>query len=341
MKAKDYFKLYLKERIGFLLLQMTIIILFSAIIILFGIDFTLMIWLIIVFFSLTFFTLLIDFISRKKYYQGAYEALEKLDQKELFIELLEVPEFLDGKIMYDFLKQTSKAMNDKINLFQVEKDEYREYIEAWVHEVKIPLAAGNMICTNNSGELSDKIQKELLRIDNYLEQALYYARSTSVEKDYLVKEIKLEELVKNTVKHYAGQLIELKSIPKFQNLNHLVYSDSKWLEFIIGQMIANSIKYRKESMEIILSAEEIDNSVVLSIRDKGMGISAHDIDRIFDKGFTGENVRYTTKSTGMGLYISKKLCDKLRLNLRVESTYGEGTTFFLTFPKDKRSLLKD
>ena len=119
-----------------------------------------------------------------------------------------------------------------------------------------------------------------------------------------------------------------------KNLDVRVYSDTKWLEFILHQLIINSIKYSKETeARIAVSAQEKENCCVLSVSDNGLGIPENELPRIFDKGFTGTNGRLRGKSTGMGLYICRKLCDKLGHSIGAESVYGSGTTISIVFPK--------
>ena len=188
--------------------------------------------------------------------------------------------------------------------------------------------------------MASGVKEELSRIDGYVEQALYYARSTNLEKDYMIREINLDNLVKETVKKYSKQLIAAKATPCFDNLAQTVYGDPKWLEFILGQLIANSIKYKKDTLRLTFSACEEQNHVLLSISDNGVGIPENELSRIFEKGFTGTNGRSYTKSTGIGLYLCRKLCNKMHLSISASSASGQGTTIQITFPKDSRLLLE-
>ena len=154
------------------------------------------------------------------------------------------------------------------------------------------------------------VKEELSRIDGYVEQALYYARSTNLEKDYMIRKIRLDELIKGTLKKYSKQLISAKATPHFDNLSQIVYGDSKWLEFILGQLIANSIKYKKETLTLTFFACEEQDHVLLYVSDDGIGIPESELPRIFEKGFTGTNGRSYAKSTGVGLYLCRQLCKK-------------------------------
>ena len=169
-----------------------------------------------------------------------------------------------------------------------------------------------MIIENNKTKATESIDEELDKIENYVEQALYYARSNTVDKDYYIKKNSLEEMV-----------------------NECINTDSKWIIFILNQVIQNSIKYRKmdKQSEIEFFAKQGKENVVLYIKDNGMGIEKGEISRVFDKGFTGTNGRnLNKKSTGIGLYLCKKLCDKLGIGIEVESVQNEGTEVRLIFP---------
>lgn len=284
--------------------------------------------------------LLYEYFVRRKYYSGLYQTLESMEQKQYIASLLENPDFADAEILCEILKRVTKAMNDEIASFQISQDEYREYVETWIHEIKIPVSCIELICQNNRNEVTKKISEETVRVDAYIEQALYYARSKNVASDYNIKKITLDGLVKEVVKKHAKQLIGCNARIKMHHLYYTVYADEKWLDFIIGQIIANSIKYKKESLTLCFSASENQENVVLSIRDNGIGIPDSDISRVFEKGFTGENGRSFAKSTGIGLYLCLELCKKMYLGLEAESDPDHGTTMNITFPKDRQSFLE-
>lgn len=157
--------------------------------------------------------------------------------------------------------------------------------------------------------------------------------------DYSIRRLSLDSLVKAAVKKHSKQLIGCGAQVKLDNLDYTVYADEKWLDFIIGQIIANSIKYKKEALTLWFSASENQENIILSIQDNGIGISESDLGRVFEKGFTGENGRAFAKSTGIGLYLCKELCNKMYLGLEAQSTVGNGTTIHITFPKDRQSFL--
>lgn len=193
-----------------------------------------------------------------------------------------------------------------------------------------------MIVENNKSEITESINEELDKIDNYTEQALFYARSNTVEKDYYIKKIDLKELVNSVVIRNKKSLIQSNIGVELNGLEINVYSDVKWCAFILNQLIQNAIKYSKDNnRKIEIYAKENKDNVILYIKDNGIGIKASEVSRVFEKGFTGENGRRKgQKATGIGLYLCKKLCDKLSLGLELKSEENVSTEVSLTFPKN-------
>ena len=205
----------------------------------------------------------------------------------------------------------------------------------WVHEVKLPLSS-ILLMTYKKDDIS-KVIEPTKRIENFVEQVLYYARSENAEKDYIIKECDLKEIINKVIKKNKEIFILEKIEIKLEKLdNKKVLSDSKWLEFIINQIISNSLKYvDKEKSIITISTSENEKNIILKIQDNGIGIPKSDIKKVFDKSFTGENGRKIQTSTGMGLYIAKQLCEKLGHKIEIESEQNKYTSVFITFSKDQ------
>ena len=165
-----------------------------------------------------------------------------------------------------------------------------------------------------------------------MEQALYYARSENVEKDYFVKEFQLFDAIRPALLENRSLLLEEKIALQIEETDDIVYTDEKWLTYIISQILSNSIKYhRTKDACIKISAAHTGSSVSLILEDNGRGIPAADLPRVFEKGFTG-TVRTNRQSTGMGLYLCRKLCLKLGLSIRADSVCGDGTKITIDFP---------
>ncbi len=198
-----------------------------------------------------------------------------------------------------------------------------------------------MIVENNKSNITESINEELDKIDNFTEQALFYARSSTVEKDYYIKKMNLKELINSVIIRNKKNLIQNNISVELNNLDINVYSDAKWCTFILNQIIQNSVKYsREDNKKLEIYAKENRENVVLFIKDNGIGIKASEVSRVFEKGFTGENGRRRgQKATGIGLYLCKKLCDKLSLGLELKSEENVSTEVSITFPKN--SFLED
>ena len=275
---------------------------------------------------------IVEYARKRSYYGRLLRSVDMLDRKSLLCEVLDEPDFLEGQILYRVLKECNKSMNDEIATYRHQEEEYREYIEAWMHEVKTPLAAAKLTLENDTGSVPASVSDDLRRIEDYLEQALFYARSGSVEKDYLIRPVSLRELVNASVRRNAKDMIASKIGLTLENLDFIVLTDVKWTDFILNQILVNAIKYRSASPSIRLYAKQEKNGVSLSIEDNGIGIRQADLPRVFDRGFTGETGRKFSKATGLGLYLSKRLCDKIGLGISVFSIEGKGTTVHLIFP---------
>jgi hypothetical protein len=277
------------------------------------------------------------FLRKKRFYDDMQGKLDGLDKKYLIHEMLKKPSFLDGQIMFDALCEANKSMCENVADYKQTADDFREFIEMWVHEIKLPVASLQLMAHNHSGELGEKFQEQLRRIDGYTDQVLYYARSENAEKDYIIKEAPLRRTVANVaLKNRESAQLCGASI-ETEGLDLSVMTDGKWLEFMLGQLMANSLKYTVEGREpvIRISAEELTDRVLLRFRDNGAGIPEADLPRIFDKSFTGENGRSYAKSTGMGLYIVKSLCERLGHSITASSVKGEYTEFTIAFAKNQ------
>lgn len=282
------------------------------------------------------FSELWDFYRKKNFYNTLTSQLDMLDRKYLISELIERPDFYEGGLIYDTLYEANKSMCDRIYQHNKKSKELREYIEMWVHEVKLPVASLQLMMHNHHDELSIKAAEQIRRIDSYTDQVLYYARSEYAEKDYLINEVSLNRAFANTAVKYREDILQNDIELETDGLDVNVMTDSKWLEYIFSQLLANSIKYRSSERQSIIniSAENREKSILLIFRDNGIGIPQKDQPHIFDKTFTGENGRVHAKSTGMGLYIVKNLCEKLGHSIEVSSEKNKYTEFRITFPKN-------
>lgn len=274
--------------------------------------------------------LLSEYFRQKKKAKKVISLVDNVNEKYLISEIIKEPLEMENKAYYYALKQACKSMNDRIGELEKENAEYQEYVESFVHEIKTPISALSLALENNN---DFRLKQEVDKINQLVEQMLYYARSENTEKDYFVKEIQLAEIIHSVILKYRHYMLNKKITLNVHDLEHIVITDEKWLVFIISQIIQNSIKYLdKDKKEIEVWGENSNNYINLIIKDNGCGIKESDLVRIFEKGFTGTN-RKKGYSTGMGLYLTKKLCDKLGLKLQIQSKEKEFTKLTITFPK--------
>lgn len=278
-----------------------------------------------------------EYITKRNFYKNLSNTLNELDEEYLITEIIQSPNFIEGKILKSLIEQIDKSMLENVNKYKYMQEDYKEYIELWIHEIKIPIATSKLIIENNKNEVTKSIDEELNKVENYTEQALFYARSNTVEKDYYIKKVKLHDIVNESIKKNKSVLIQEKIAINIHDLDLEVSTDSKWIVFILNQIIQNSIKYMKkdEISEIEMYGKRGQENVILYIKDNGIGIPKGEITKVFEKSFTGTNGRLLNKkSTGIGLYLCRKLCDKLGIAIEITSAHNEWTEVKLVFPKN-------
>lgn len=280
---------------------------------------------------------LTDFFRKQKFYTDLLTNIDTLDKAYLVLETLNRPEFYEGELLCQALYEIDKSMNENVRIEKEQLLDNKEYIEMWIHEVKRPLASLVLTLNNQKNILDRKTKNILKRLEDYVDQVLYYVRSENAEKDYFIKEVDLSKVIKNVGIKNMDDLLDNKVEFIVDKTNYKVFTDSKWLEFILNQIVNNSIKYKRNIDNSYIKIYVKDNLdiTVLIIEDNGIGIKSSDIRQVFDKTFTGTNGREKTTSTGMGLYIAKNLCKKLGHKIEIESKENEYTRVFITFAKNK------
>lgn len=267
--------------------------------------------------------------------------MEGLDEKYLFFECLPKPSDACQRRMLELFRRAGRSMLETVSNAQAAQREYREYVESWVHEIKTPITAAELICRSAEPPLRQKLSRELAQIESHVERALFYARAESPEKDFIVRRTDLGEMVAQALSQHRTLLISCGVRVETKDLEHTVYTDSKWAIFILGQLLQNAARYRGDDPVIILSARKMGRQVQLTVQDNGIGIPAHESSRVFDRGFTGSNGRSCGGSTGMGLYLCRRLADSLGAHLQIASTEGSGTAVTVTFPARENAAVTE
>ncbi len=236
------------------------------------------------------------------------------------------PERLYQELLWILYRQKRQSMDESNRRYQ----ELTDYYTIWAHQIKTPIAAMDLILQNyqDKGLFLDEenavrqLSEELKRIRQYVDMVLVVLRLDSDSTDYVIREYDLDDILRQAVKKYATQFIYKKLSLKYEPVKRRVLTDEKWLLFVVEQVLSNALKYTRTGF-IEISMEEPD---ILCIRDTGIGIAPEDLPRIFEKSYTGYNGRSDKKASGIGLYLSRRICGKLGHTIAAASAVGEGTT---------------
>ena len=280
---------------------------------------------------------IISYLKSNKYLKDIDKMMDNLTEKYLITEIMPKPSRAERLAYYRILKKANKSMLENISIIKQQQKDYKEYIESWVHEIKIPITSVKLLCENNKSDITTKIDEEIEEINNFVEQALFYARMDQVSNDFMIREISLNEVIKNVLARNKKIMIQNNMKVELKDVNIKCYTDEKWLEFILNQIITNSIKYRNDNNAVVkITGIQNKENIILKIKDNGIGIKKSEIDRIFDKGFTGTNGRNQTKSTGIGLYLCKRLCEGIGMEIDANSKENEYTEIVIIIPREKK-----
>ncbi len=329
MKTRDYFKerlsIFIYSGVLFLIINLYLFSLNSIK------DLSDLIYLDILIITVFIIFTVLDYRKFKDRYSSIIELID--EEKDIDSYCID-DNFFEGKIINYIIDYKDNKLRNETKACEEQLKDMEEYISRWVHEIKLPLSAMKIILDRDSDDMISSIENELEKMNFLVNSVMYGSRATASAEDIFIKEENLKDIVRTAVKNNAFFLIRNNISPKLDNLDFKVYTDKKWITYILGQLINNSIKYSKENGVIEFSAEEKEKYIELKIRDNGIGIDEEELDRVFNKGFTGSNGRNSVyKSTGMGLYFSKKIIDKLEHSIEVESVKDNYTLFIIKFYK--------
>ncbi|EOH92692.1 two-component system sensor histidine kinase SapS [Enterococcus villorum] len=277
--------------------------------------------------------LLVHYLNKRHW----WEKLANLKQTSPLQNYLSGAHAEEEKMIEEYINQLIREHQDVMQEAISNQQDQKDYIDSWVHEIKVPLAATELLLRSIEFDIDDQkyilLENELSKIDEYVEQVLYYARLDSFSRDYLIQEYDLKSIIQPVIRSQANYFIQKNLRYEIVGEDQKILTDAKWVAFIFKQILSNAIKYTPDHKEIVIAIEKNQHGVSLAVQDTGIGIPKEDMARIFDKGFTGTNGRLNkTHATGLGLYLAKSLATKLGIQLTVESVEGEGTTFTLFFP---------
>lgn len=245
----------------------------------------------------------------------------------------------------EYLEMIQQVISDyKHQLWEAEqkKQEQNDYVMLWVHQIKTPITAMNLLLQSDVPENISDLQDELFEMEKYVDAMLQYVRLDSLNADFLLEECSLDSVVKTVIRYYSKSFIKKKLYVRLDSLNYTVKTDEKWLVFALKQILSNALKYTKEGgISIIGQQLDSEGNVELVIEDTGCGIVKEDLPRIFEKAFTGYNGHMEQKATGIGLFLTKKILDKLGHAITITSKEGKGTTVSICFQNWKIQSLAD
>ncbi|MCM1159877.1 MAG: sensor histidine kinase [Roseburia sp.] len=251
---------------------------------------------------------------------------------------------LMGNQLFAFFERSWQKKEEEIAALQDEIREQTDYMTKWVHETKLPLSALKLMNERNpDSKLKEEMQEQLERLGQLLNRIVMNGKLSSPQYDTKFEKLMLKDVVKESMKNYSYFLIKEHFRIEMELKGLFVYSDRRWLVYLLDQLIGNSIKYKKEEPALLFGGKKLSQEETLFwIEDKGIGIDREEIPYIFDKGYVGSNLRKGDyRSTGMGLYFVKKIASFLNIDLRVESKRGEGTRFELYFHGNTDYFLMD
>ena len=266
------------------------------------------------------------FVYRRK-------TLKFLELRENLFSLPEIPSLpaaLPENVLLEALQEQQSRLREEQELSQKRRQDMLEYYTLWVHQVKTPLSAIRLILQSGQGKEDEALLQELFKVERYVELVLGYLRMETMSADLRLEICSAHDIVSQAVKKFAPQFIYRKLTLSFPDFPNKVLTDEKWLTFAVEQILSNALKYTK-SGAISISMDDRD---VLTIRDTGVGISPEDLPRIFERGFTGFNGRQDKTSSGLGLYLTKQILDKLSTPIEITSALGKGTEVKLFLHRD-------
>lgn len=281
-------------------------------------------------FVLTMLFVLIMIVLDFSAFARRHHVLQKL-QKSISISDLMLPK-AQNLIEEDYqqlIKTLDKARSEVINEKDRAYHDMLDYYTLWAHQIKTPISAMRLVLQSNQSDENSELLEQLFRVEQYVEMVLQYLRTESMNADLLLQRVQLDDLIKHSVRHFAKTFIRKKLRLNYTDVNLEVLTDEKWLTFVLKQILSNALKYTNSGeISICLDADRPDTLV---IEDTGIGIEQEDLPRIFERGFTGYNGRLDKKSTGIGLYLCKRILDRLSHTIHVSSVVGKGTRVMITF----------
>ena len=260
----------------------------------------------------------------------------ELLKKELDVSLEKLPEpvYVLEQNYQELLKELYTQKQEMFSESSRRLSELTEYYTIWAHQIKTPIAAMRLILQREDTTLTRELKEELFWTEQYVEMVLAELRLHSDTTDYVLRGCELDALIRQVLRKYATQFISRHLTLKYEPIEVAVITDEKWLSFVLEQVLSNALKYTREG-SITITLEE---PLSLCIRDTGIGIAPEDLPRIFEKGYTGYNGRSDKKASGIGLYLCRRILEKLGHTITAESAVGRGTVIRIGLKRREMEL---
>lgn len=283
----------------------------------------------ICFFALIFFA--VDFVKEINHAIKREHTISNINTE--WNKLPQVSNLMEADYQ-EMIRALGKKADELAINYENERHDMLDYYTIWVHQIKTPIAVMRLMIGNEDTEEHRALSAELFRIEQYVDMVLQYIRLGSESNDLVIKEYKLDDLIRESVRKYAQQFIYRKLRLNYESTDIKIVTDRKWFLCILEQILSNAVKYTPQGTVSI----KVSDDGKLRITDTGIGIAAEDLPRIFEKGYTGNNGRLGQKSSGLGLYLCKKAANMLSIKISAESTPGKGTTFIMDLHQDEAKL---
>lgn len=336
LKNIDVFKAFIAEKAPRILLEFLYVLVFALVLYLCSAPLYAIAYAAIICAAFEFIVQSVNFF---KFIQKHKVLACQIKNIRISAEKLPFPSGLIERDYDNLLRTVCSDRSEIVSRNYREKADMVDYYTAWVHQIKTPISAMRLILQSEDSSMSRELNKELFRIEQYVEMVLAYLRMDSESTDYVIKKYSLDEVVKQAVRKYSPLFIHKKIGLNLEPIEAEVITDEKWLCFVIEQLLSNALKYTRSGY-ISIRAESDEGCVALIISDTGIGIATEDLPRVFDKGFTGYNGRSDKKATGIGLYLSGKILDRLNHRIFIQSELGRGTSVRIEFNSDANLLME-
>ena len=313
---------YLKDRLFFIMIYMVSVLVCLCVFKLYDLELEAFAYAFMILCVLLVVCFLFDYY---KYYKKHQTLLTLRSNSNVSLSCDLQDSSLIGEDYHEILVAMKEYHDQYVESSESKMHDLEDYFTMWVHQAKLPIAAMKLLLEDEKLSRSE-IKLQLLRMDQYTDMVLAYLRLNSTHTDFLFKELELDDLIRQSIRRFSTEFIRKHIQLSFKETGDVILSDEKWLVFVLEQILSNSLKYTKENglISIYMKSKHI-----LVIEDNGIGISASDLNRVFEKGYTGMNGRSDKTASGLGLYLCKNILDMLNHKITIESSVGKGTRVLL------------